>query len=69
MSSRSEDQGFFTPGGLCKPFDIQLFNWGRVYFLQNLGPMVDELIDLVRTQRDHVPDREAVGKSQDAALA
>ena len=23
-----------------------MFNWGRVYFLQNLGPMVDELIDL-----------------------
>lgn len=41
----SEDQGFYTPGGLYKP-DIQLFNWGRVYFLQNLGPMVDELIDL-----------------------
>ncbi len=41
----SEDQGFYTPGGLYKP-DIQLFNWGRVYFLQNLGSMVDELIDL-----------------------
>lgn len=41
----SEDQGFFTPGGLYKP-DIMLFNWGRVYFLQNLGIMVDELIDL-----------------------
>jgi 3,5,6-trichloropyridin-2-ol/2,4,6-trichlorophenol monooxygenase len=41
----AEDQGFHTPGGLYKP-DIQLFNWGRVYFLQNLGPMVDELIDL-----------------------
>src|SRR6185437_12997381 len=41
----AEDQGFYTPGGLYKP-DIQLFNWGRVYFLQNLGPMVDELIDL-----------------------
>jgi 4-hydroxyphenylacetate 3-monooxygenase/chlorophenol-4-monooxygenase component 2 len=41
----AEDKGFFTPGGLYKP-DIQLFNWGRVYFLQNLGIMVDELIDL-----------------------
>jgi aromatic ring hydroxylase len=41
----SEDQGFFTPGGLYKP-DIQLFNWGRVYFLQNFGAVVDELIDL-----------------------
>jgi 4-hydroxyphenylacetate 3-monooxygenase/chlorophenol-4-monooxygenase component 2 len=41
----AEDQGFHTPGGLYKP-DIQLFNWGRVYFLQNFGPMVDELIDL-----------------------
>ena len=41
----SEDQGFYTPGGLYKP-DIQLFNWGRVYFLQNFGAMVDELIDL-----------------------
>ncbi len=41
----AEDQGFYTPGGLYKP-DIQLFNWGRVYFLQNLGAMVDELIDL-----------------------
>lgn len=41
----AEDQGFYTPGGLYKP-DIQLFNWGRVYFLQHLGEMVDELIDL-----------------------
>jgi aromatic ring hydroxylase len=41
----AEDQGFFTPGGLYKP-DIQLFNWGRVYFLQQFGSMVDELIDL-----------------------
>jgi 4-hydroxyphenylacetate 3-monooxygenase/chlorophenol-4-monooxygenase component 2 len=41
----AEDRGFFTPGGLYKP-DIQLFNWGRVYFLQHLGEMVDELIDL-----------------------
>ena len=41
----SEDKGFFTPGGLYKP-DIQLFNWGRVYFLQHLGEMVDELLDL-----------------------
>jgi 4-hydroxyphenylacetate 3-monooxygenase/chlorophenol-4-monooxygenase component 2 len=41
----AEDQGFYTPGGLYKP-DIQLFNWGRVYFLQYLGSMIDELIDL-----------------------
>ena len=41
----SEDKGFYTPGGLYKP-DIQLFNWGRVYFLQNFGAIVDELIDL-----------------------
>jgi 4-hydroxyphenylacetate 3-monooxygenase/chlorophenol-4-monooxygenase component 2 len=41
----AEDQGFFTPGGLYKP-DVQLFNWGRVYFLQNYGAMVNELIDL-----------------------
>ena len=41
----SEDKGFYTPGGLYKP-DIQLFNWGRVYFLQHFGAMVDELIDL-----------------------
>src|SRR5262245_13617555 len=41
----SEDQGFHTPGGLYKP-DIQLFNWGRVYFLQHLGEMVNELLDL-----------------------
>ena len=41
----AEDQGFFTPGGLYKP-DIQLFNWGRVYFLQNYAAMVNELIDL-----------------------
>jgi 3,5,6-trichloropyridin-2-ol/2,4,6-trichlorophenol monooxygenase len=41
----SEDQGFFTPGGLYKP-DIQMFNWGRVYFLQHLGEMVNELLDL-----------------------
>ena len=45
MCSPSEDQGFYTPGGLYKP-DIQLFNWGRVYFLQNFGAMVHELIDL-----------------------
>jgi 4-hydroxyphenylacetate 3-monooxygenase/chlorophenol-4-monooxygenase component 2 len=41
----SEAEGFYTPGGLYKP-DIQLFNWGRVYFLQHLGEMVDELLDL-----------------------
>lgn len=41
----AEDQGFYTPGGLYKP-DVQLFNWGRVYFLQNFGFMIDELIDL-----------------------
>jgi 4-hydroxyphenylacetate 3-monooxygenase/chlorophenol-4-monooxygenase component 2 len=40
-----EDQGFYTPGGLFKP-NVQMFNWGRVYFLQNLGTMVNELIDL-----------------------
>jgi aromatic ring hydroxylase len=34
-----------SPGGLFKP-DIQLFNWGRVYFLENYGAMVNELIDL-----------------------
>ena len=32
----SEDQGFYTPGGLYKP-DIQLFNWGRVFFLEHFG--------------------------------
>jgi 4-hydroxyphenylacetate 3-monooxygenase/chlorophenol-4-monooxygenase component 2 len=41
----SEDQGFHTPGGLYKP-DIQLFNWGRVYFLSHMGSMIDELLDL-----------------------
>jgi 3,5,6-trichloropyridin-2-ol/2,4,6-trichlorophenol monooxygenase len=41
----AEDQGFHTPGRLFKP-DIQLANWGRVYFLQNVGSMVDEVIDL-----------------------
>jgi 4-hydroxyphenylacetate 3-monooxygenase/chlorophenol-4-monooxygenase component 2 len=41
----AEDQGFYTPGGLFKP-DIQLFNWGRVYFLENYAAMVNELIDL-----------------------
>src|SRR5690242_9964303 len=41
----AEDQGFYTPGGLFKP-DIQLFNWGRVYFLQNYATIVNELIDL-----------------------
>ena len=41
----SEGQGFHTPGGLFKP-DIQLFNWGRVYFLSHMGEMVDELLDL-----------------------
>src|SRR4029077_3170000 len=41
----SEDRGFFTPGGLYKP-DIQLFNWGRVYFLEHFGAVMHELIDL-----------------------
>jgi aromatic ring hydroxylase len=41
----SEDLGFYTPGGLYKP-NIQLFNWGRVYFLQQFGGMIHELIDL-----------------------
>jgi 4-hydroxyphenylacetate 3-monooxygenase/chlorophenol-4-monooxygenase component 2 len=41
----SEDLGFYTPGGLYKP-NIQLFNWGRVYFLQQFGAMIHELIDL-----------------------
>src|SRR5262249_57696843 len=41
----SEDLGFYTPGGLYKP-NIQLFNWGRVYFLQQFGAMIQELIDL-----------------------
>jgi len=41
----AEDQGFHTPGGLFKP-DIQLFNWGRVYFLSHMGTMIDELLDL-----------------------
>ena len=63
----SEDQGFYTPGGLYKP-DIQLFNWGRVYFLQNLGPDGGRADRPVRPQRDHVPDREAVGESADAAV-
>ncbi len=41
----SEDLGFYTPGGLYKP-NIQLFNWGRVYFLQHFASMINELIDL-----------------------
>jgi len=41
----AEDKGFHTPGGLYKP-DVQLFNWGRVYFLQHFGQMIDEVIDL-----------------------
>ncbi len=41
----SEDQGFHTPGGLYKP-DIQLFNFGRAYFLQNIAIVTAELIDL-----------------------
>jgi 3,5,6-trichloropyridin-2-ol/2,4,6-trichlorophenol monooxygenase len=41
----SEDRGFHTPGGLYKP-DVQMFNWGRVYFLQHFGEMIDEVIDL-----------------------
>ena len=44
-SISSEDRGFYTPGGLYKP-DIQLFNWGRVYFLENFGAMIQELVDL-----------------------
>ena len=41
----AEDKGFHTPGGLYKP-DVQMFNWGRVYFLQHFGQMIDEVIDL-----------------------
>ena len=62
-----EDQGFYTPGGLYKP-DIQMFNWGRVYFLQNLGRHGERADRSVRPQRHHVPDREAVAGSRDASL-
>lgn len=41
----SEDMGFHTPGGLYKP-DIQMFNWGRAYFLEHYPRMVNELVDL-----------------------
>ncbi len=65
--SPREDQGFYTPGGLYKP-DIQLFNWGRVYFLQNLGADGGRTDRSVRPQRHHVPDREAVAESRNAAV-
>ena len=63
----AEDQGFFTPGGLYKP-DIQLFNWGRVYFLQNYGAMVERADRPVRPQCHHVPDRTAMARAVDAFL-
>ena len=59
----SEDQGFYTPGGLYKP-DIQLFNWGRVYFLQNLGRDGGRTDRSVRPQRHHVPDRGSSGRTR-----
>ena len=59
----AEDQGFFTPGGLYKP-DIQLFNWGRVYFLQNYGRHGERADRSVRPQRHHVSDRSSSGASR-----
>jgi aromatic ring hydroxylase len=41
----AEDQGFMTPGGLYKP-DIQMFNFGRAYFLEHFSSMIYELLDL-----------------------
>ena len=62
----AEDQGFYTPGGLYKP-DIQLFNWGRVYFLQNFGADGGRADRSVRPQRHHVSDRAAVARAGHAA--
>ena len=64
----AEDQGFYTPGGLYKP-DIQLFNWGRVYFLQQLRRHGRRTDRPLRPQRHHVPDREAVAEPADAPVA
>ena len=63
----SEDQGFHTPGGLYKP-DIQLFNWGRVYFLEHFGADDPRADRPERAQRRDVPDRAAVAGPEDAAL-
>jgi 4-hydroxyphenylacetate 3-monooxygenase/chlorophenol-4-monooxygenase component 2 len=41
----AEEQGFVTPGGLYKP-DVQMFNFGRAYFLEHFSSMIYELLDL-----------------------
>jgi 4-hydroxyphenylacetate 3-monooxygenase/chlorophenol-4-monooxygenase component 2 len=41
----AEEQGFMTPGGLYKP-DVQMFNFGRAYFLEHFSAMIYELLDL-----------------------
>ena len=60
----AEDKGFYTPGGLYKP-DIQLFNWGRVFFLENFGRMIHELIDLCGRSALMFPTE---GQWQDAGM-
>ncbi|MGW0083032.1 4-hydroxyphenylacetate 3-hydroxylase family protein [Streptomyces sp. NPDC003393] len=41
----SEEEGFTTPGGLYKP-NVLMFDFGRAFYLENVGTMVNEIIDL-----------------------
>jgi 4-hydroxyphenylacetate 3-monooxygenase/chlorophenol-4-monooxygenase component 2 len=60
----SEEMGFYTPGGLYKP-NIQIFNFGRAYFLQHFTAMTHELIDLCGRSAIMFPTEE---QWQDATL-
>ena len=63
----SEDQGFYTPGGSTSP--TSSCSTGAASTSWSISaPWCDELIDLCGRSRDHVPDREAVAGSADAAL-
>ena len=46
-----------------------MFNWGRVYFLQHLGEMVDELIDLCGRSAIMFPTEKQWQDPQHAAVA
>lgn len=41
----SEDEGFFTPGGIFKP-NVLMFDFGRAYYLEHITDMAHELVDL-----------------------
>ncbi|MGW1810517.1 4-hydroxyphenylacetate 3-hydroxylase family protein [Streptomyces sp. NPDC002078] len=41
----SEDEGFFTPGGIYKP-NVLMFDFGRAYYIEHITDLTHELIDL-----------------------